>query len=106
MGEADNRTESDGKSLFIIRNGRRVSKFEAGEWKPLLPGVVVRVTPDGINIEMPKPPAPAIQPMNGSLRSRREPWIKVKKSGGLEPWLKLRPSSPQTTPRCFSFGEW
>jgi hypothetical protein len=51
MGEADNRTESDGKRLFIIRNGRKVAKFEAGEWVPLLPGVVVRNTPDGIKIE-------------------------------------------------------
>jgi hypothetical protein len=48
MGEADNRTESDGKSLFIIRNGRKVAKFEAG-----LSGLVVRNTPDGIKIEWP-----------------------------------------------------
>jgi hypothetical protein len=52
MGEADNRTESDGKGLFIIRNGKKIAKYEAGEWVPLLPGVVVRVTPDGIKIKM------------------------------------------------------
>jgi hypothetical protein len=32
MGEADNRTESDGKGLFIIRNGQKIAKFEAEEW--------------------------------------------------------------------------
>jgi hypothetical protein len=53
MGEADNRTESDGKGLFIIRNGQKIAKFEAEEWVPLLPGVVVRMTPNGIKIEMP-----------------------------------------------------
>jgi hypothetical protein len=53
MDDADNRMESDGKALFIIRNGRKVAKFEAGEWKPLLPGVIVRNTPEGIKIEMP-----------------------------------------------------
>jgi len=53
MGEADNRTESDGKGLFIIRNGRKIAKYEAGEWKPLLRAVVVRNTPDGIKFEMP-----------------------------------------------------
>jgi hypothetical protein len=53
MGEADNRTESNGKSLFIIRNGRRIAKYEDGKWVPLLPGVVVRTTHDGIKIEMP-----------------------------------------------------
>ena len=42
MDEADSRTESDGKNLFIIRNGRKIAKFEAREWVPLLPGVVVR----------------------------------------------------------------
>jgi len=50
MGEVDRRTESDGKGLFIIRNGQKVVKYEA--W-PLLPGVVVRNTLDGIKIEMP-----------------------------------------------------
>ena len=53
MGEADNRTEPDGKGLFIIRNGQKIAKHEAEEWVPLLPGVVVRVTADGIKIEMP-----------------------------------------------------
>ena len=31
MGEADNRTEPDGKGLFIIRNGKKVAKYEAGK---------------------------------------------------------------------------
>jgi hypothetical protein len=53
MGEADNRKEFDGKGLFIIRNGKKIAKYEAGKWVPLLPGVVVRKTPDGIKIEMP-----------------------------------------------------
>jgi hypothetical protein len=35
MGEADNRTESDGKGLFIIRNGQKIAKYEAGKWVPL-----------------------------------------------------------------------
>jgi hypothetical protein len=54
MDEADNRTESKGKGLFIIRNGKKIAKYEAGKWAPLLPGVVVRSTPDGIKIEMPQ----------------------------------------------------
>jgi hypothetical protein len=45
MGELDKQTESDGQGLFIIRNG--------GQWVPLLSGVFVRTTPDGIKIEMP-----------------------------------------------------
>jgi len=45
--------ESDGNGLFIIRNGKKVAKYEAGQWVPLLAGVVVRTTPDGIKIEMP-----------------------------------------------------
>ena len=45
--------ESDGKGLFIIRNGQKIAGYKAGEWVPLLPGVVVRVTPDGVKIEMP-----------------------------------------------------
>ena len=53
MGKVDNRTEPDGKGLFIIRNGKKIAKYEAGKWLPLLPGVVVRNTPDGIKIEMP-----------------------------------------------------
>jgi hypothetical protein len=53
MGEADKRTESDGKGLFIIRNGQKIAKYEAGEWVPLLPGVAVSITPDGIKVEMP-----------------------------------------------------
>ena len=53
MGEAANRTEPDGKGLFIIRNGQKIAKYEDANWVPLRPGVVVRVTPDGIKIEMP-----------------------------------------------------
>jgi hypothetical protein len=53
MGEVDKQTESDGKGLFIIRNGKKVAKYEAEKWVPLLPGVVIRNTPDGIKIEMP-----------------------------------------------------
>ena len=53
MGESDNRTESEGKGLFIIRNGQKIAKHEAGQWVPLLPGVVIRNTADGIKIEMP-----------------------------------------------------
>jgi hypothetical protein len=53
MDEPDSRTESEGKGLFIIRNGQKIAKHEAGDWVPLLPGVVVRTTPDGIKIEMP-----------------------------------------------------
>ncbi len=53
MDEADNRMETDGKGLFIIRNGRKIANYEAGKWVPLLPGVVVRNTPDGIKVEMP-----------------------------------------------------
>jgi hypothetical protein len=53
MSEVDKRTESDGKGLFIIRNGQKIAKYEAGKWMPLLPGVVVRNTPDGIKIDMP-----------------------------------------------------
>ena len=45
--------ESDGKGLFIIRNGQKIARYEAGKWVPLLPGVVVRVTPDGVKIGMP-----------------------------------------------------
>ena len=53
MDDADNRMEPDGKGLFIIRNGQKVAKYEAGKWVPLHSGVVVRDTPDGIKIEMP-----------------------------------------------------
>ena len=53
MGETDDRTDSEGKGLFIIRNGQKIAKYEAGEWVSLLPGVVVRTTPEGIKIEMP-----------------------------------------------------
>ena len=52
MSEADDRT-AEGKDLFIIRNGKKIAKYEAGKWVPLLSGVVVRVTPDGTKIEMP-----------------------------------------------------
>jgi hypothetical protein len=54
MGELDKRTEFDGKGLFIIRNGQKIAKYEAGKWVPLLPGVVIRNTPNGIKIEMPR----------------------------------------------------
>ena len=54
MGEVDKQTESDGKGLFIIRNGRKVAKYEGEKWVPLLPGVVIRNTPNGIKIEMPR----------------------------------------------------
>jgi hypothetical protein len=53
MGEEGNRTEFEGKGLFIIRNGQKIAKYEAEKWVPLLRGVVVRITPDGIKIEMP-----------------------------------------------------
>jgi len=52
MSEPDDRKEIEGKGLFIIRNGRKIAKYEAGQWVPLLPGVVVRATPDGVKIEM------------------------------------------------------
>ena len=52
MTEVDDRMEYDGKGLFIIRNGKKIAKHEAGAWVPLLPGVVVRATPEGIKIEM------------------------------------------------------
>jgi hypothetical protein len=42
----------EGKNLFIIRNGKKIAKYEAGQWVPLLPGVVARTAPDGIKIEM------------------------------------------------------
>ena len=35
MDDADNRMEPDGKGLFIIRNGQKVAKYEAGKWVPL-----------------------------------------------------------------------
>ena len=46
MSEPDDRMEYEGRALFIIRNGKKIAKHEAGEWVPLLPGVVVRTTPD------------------------------------------------------------
>jgi hypothetical protein len=52
MGETDDRTVYEGNGLFIIRNGQKIAKYEAGKWVPLLPGVVVRPTPNGIKIEM------------------------------------------------------
>jgi len=52
MSQLDS-NESDGKGLFIIRNGQKIASYEAGAWVPLLPGVVVRVTPNGVRIEMP-----------------------------------------------------
>jgi hypothetical protein len=45
--------ESDGKGHFIIRNGQKIASYEAWKWVPLLPGVVIRITPDGAKIEMP-----------------------------------------------------
>jgi hypothetical protein len=54
MGEVDKRTESHGKGLLLIRNGQKIAKYEAGKWVPLLPGVVIRNTPNGIKIEMPR----------------------------------------------------
>ena len=53
MGETENAAKSDGKGLFMIRNGQKIAQYEAGKWVPLLPGVVVRTTPDGIKIEWP-----------------------------------------------------
>jgi hypothetical protein len=53
MGETEKQTESEGKGLFIIRNGKKIAKHEDGKWVPLLPRVVVRTTPEGIKIEMP-----------------------------------------------------
>ncbi|MFZ0025206.1 MAG: hypothetical protein WCB77_16750 [Pseudolabrys sp.] len=55
MDEADNRMETEGKGLFIIRNGQKVAKYEAGKWVPLLSGVVIRNTPDGVKIKIEKP---------------------------------------------------
>jgi hypothetical protein len=52
MSEPDDRMEYEGRALFIIRNGKKIAKHEAGEWVPLLPRVVVRTTPEGIKIEM------------------------------------------------------
>jgi hypothetical protein len=52
MGETDNRMVYEGKALFIIRNGQKIAKYEAGEWVPLIPGTVVRPSPDGIKVEM------------------------------------------------------
>ena len=53
MDKVDSRTEADGEGLYIIRDGQKVAKHEAGKWVPVLPGVVVRNTPDGLKIEMP-----------------------------------------------------
>jgi hypothetical protein len=47
--------ETEGKGLFIIRNGQKVAKYEAGKWVPLLSGVVIRNTPDGVKIKIEKP---------------------------------------------------
>ena len=52
MGETDNRMEYEGKGLFIIRNGKKIAKYEDGKWVPLLPGVVVRPKSEGIKVEM------------------------------------------------------
>jgi hypothetical protein len=53
MSEPDDRMEYEGRALFIIRNGKKIAKHENGKWVPLIPGLVVRTTPDGIKIEMP-----------------------------------------------------
>jgi hypothetical protein len=53
MSEVEDRIEYEGKALFIIRNGKKIAKHENGKWVPLIPGLVVRTTPDGIKIEMP-----------------------------------------------------
>ena len=53
MNETDNRMETEGKGLFIIRNGQKVAKYEVEKWCRYSRGVVVRDTPDGIKIEMP-----------------------------------------------------
>ena len=53
MDEAENRMGTDGKGLFIIRNGQKVAKYEAGKWVAATSGTVIRDTPDGIKIEMP-----------------------------------------------------
>jgi hypothetical protein len=44
MDDADNRMEPDGKGLFIIRNGQKVAKYEAGKWVPLRSGESSSVT--------------------------------------------------------------
>src|SRR5215470_12868525 len=43
--------ESDGKGLFTIRNGKKVAKYEAGKWVPLLPGVAVSVTRHALRLK-------------------------------------------------------
>jgi len=53
MDQVGDRNESEGKGLFIIRNGRKIAEYKAGTWMPLQPGIIVCVTPDGIRIEMP-----------------------------------------------------
>jgi hypothetical protein len=50
MVETDDRMQSEGQNLFIIGNGEKIAKHEAGTRVPLLPGVVVRHTP--VKIEM------------------------------------------------------
>jgi len=37
MGKEETEQKSDGKGLFIIRNGQKVAQYEGGKWKPLLP---------------------------------------------------------------------
>jgi hypothetical protein len=43
--------ESDGKGLFIIRNGQKIASYEAGEWAPLHPGVVIRINPTVLRLK-------------------------------------------------------
>ena len=62
--------ESDGKGLFIIRNGKKVAKYEAGKWVPLLPGVAVSVTRHALRLKCRiKPPGALMKsrfPLTGS----------------------------------------
>jgi hypothetical protein len=42
VGEEKAERKSDGKSLFIIRDGQKIAQYEDGKWVPLLRGVVMR----------------------------------------------------------------
>jgi hypothetical protein len=62
MDEAENRMETDGKGLFIIRNDQKVAKYEAGKWVPLLSGVVVRNHPMALKLKCrTRPPGTLVQ---------------------------------------------
>jgi hypothetical protein len=68
MGEADNRTESEGKDLFIIRNGQKIAKYEAGKWVPLLPGVVSASHPMALRLNRrTRPPEAPCRRKHGCL---------------------------------------